>query len=728
METSENGVPPTKLSQFYRVLIRSRVSLISALFIALAFSLVPQGQDTLRAMAESSGFLKAILFEGLLVMWAIAVWYGARILLDHDFKAIWKNIPARRARSAEGGRTDFGENFIPRAAACGPIITTGITMCRLGRDAGTGDKVLMIVGALNICLAIALYWFFKRRFEFLEKLAGRLNMPKLALKRRTERIKRFADLDPWLRTSLVSVLVISIILWLASFIFLQEIAYFFGPPAIVVLGVLVLTVIAEAAIWLSDRAHFPIIFAAIVLAGVFSLINDNHRIREAKQVKNRDNNRIEEEFDVTKSVSAQEHVRNWLKNMNSRYSGKEHPLFIVSASGGGIRAAYWTAVVLGEIQDRQPSFAEHIAVISPVSGGTLGSLVFANLVRYRPDNRLIRRGAEHILSDDYLSPVLAGLFFHDIPARFMPYGFMPDRAEALEEGWERGWDTKRRNPDSKNDPKQCFKAFWEKNTFAQPFSNLTSLEKNNVIPMFIINGTSVFGGNRLLTTHLNTGKGFPNCTSLFCVKNNDIPMSTAAHMSARFTYVSPPGTIRNDLKVVDAGYFDNSGATTAMQFYNAVNWSEFPEIKVYFIQIDNDYQKEQRSENSFIAKLYPEIQAPIRALLNVRVAHARNAEGIVEAKCADFKKQEPEYGDRCFNFNFGSAKGNVKAPLGWYLSSASCETIKNELPVAGENSANTANGMKNIGQIETIVGILGRDRQKYGGPVKEVKGADHDKR
>src|SRR5207237_579137 len=42
-----------------------------------------------------------------------------------------------------------------------------------------------------------------------------------------------------------------------------------------------------------------------------------------------------------------------------------------------------------------------------------------------------------------------------------------------------------------------------------------------------------------------------------------IPLSTAAHMSARFTFVSPAGRFPDGTHIVDGGYFENFGATTA---------------------------------------------------------------------------------------------------------------------------------------------------------------------
>ena len=55
-----------------------------------------------------------------------------------------------------------------------------------------------------------------------------------------------------------------------------------------------------------------------------------------------------------------------------------YPVFIVAAEGGGLRAAYWTATVLGYLQDHWPGddhFSDHVFAISGVSGGVRGSAV-----------------------------------------------------------------------------------------------------------------------------------------------------------------------------------------------------------------------------------------------------------------------------------------------------------------------------------------------------------------
>ena len=55
-------------------------------------------------------------------------------------------------------------------------------------------------------------------------------------------------------------------------------------------------------------------------------------------------------------------------------------MFLVTAKGGGIRAAYWTAALLTALQDANPEFADHVFAVSGVSGGSVGAGVFAGLL------------------------------------------------------------------------------------------------------------------------------------------------------------------------------------------------------------------------------------------------------------------------------------------------------------------------------------------------------------
>jgi hypothetical protein len=73
---------------------------------------------------------------------------------------------------------------------------------------------------------------------------------------------------------------------------------------------------------------------------------------------------------------------------------------------------------------------------------------------------------------------------------------------------------------------------------------------------------------------------------------SDMRLSTAAHNSARFSYVSPPGRIhRSDTlefgHVVDGGYFENSGLATLREILDALKEQD-PAAKVVVLYLCND--------------------------------------------------------------------------------------------------------------------------------------------
>ena len=64
--------------------------------------------------------------------------------------------------------------------------------------------------------------------------------------------------------------------------------------------------------------------------------------------------------------------------------GRVFPIFFASAQGGGMYAAYHPALALARLTDACPEFPQHLFGISSVSGGSLGSAVYAELLRTLP--------------------------------------------------------------------------------------------------------------------------------------------------------------------------------------------------------------------------------------------------------------------------------------------------------------------------------------------------------
>ena len=225
------------------------------------------------------------------------------------------------------------------------------------------------------------------------------------------------------------------------------------------------------------------------------------------------------------------------------------------------------------------------------------------------------------------------------------------------------------------------------NPFARSFDALHSKARSGQLPLFLLNGTIVESGSRILVSHLRHPQEFRgDLEHAFDHRRAAMRMSTAALMSARFTYVSPAGTYAPGTHVVDGGYFENSGVVTALQW-----WHELDEviteldrdhprdtIRDVFIYIDNNPPPSRRDlaaahrsvapdradSLNTVSGLLPEMSPPVDALLHARGAHAvearQRAERIFGAK--DFIPFDTNRIDE------GTRRRLDNAPLGWALS------------------------------------------------------------
>jgi hypothetical protein len=285
------------------------------------------------------------------------------------------------------------------------------------------------------------------------------------------------------------------------------------------------------------------------------------------------------------------------------------PLVLVATAGGASRAAYWTTKVLAQIEQDHPDFHKYLFAISGVSGGSLGAVVFRTMLndvvrdkgfnanewkcpakppRKATRSTLVDCGLE-VVDDDFLGPTFLTGFYADLAQRFLPGNLLPDRAAALERSWEESWSwTMQESRVSLTSP---FHALWD-----------DSLQPDGPwLPALILNGTSEKTGRRIITSNLvikDNRNHFPDAVDFFSEvsPDADIPVSTAAHNSARFPYIDAAGTLvtRNfDTidRIVDGGYFENFGAASTYDLLRALNTERISKgkaVKFFVIQISSD--------------------------------------------------------------------------------------------------------------------------------------------
>jgi hypothetical protein len=308
-------------------------------------------------------------------------------------------------------------------------------------------------------------------------------------------------------------------------------------------------------------------------------------------------------------------ARAWYEQAKAAYS-KAHgegpvPMLIVATAGGGIRAAYWTAEVLEKLAGdfaKEDSFAKeggvrpYLFAISGVSGGSVGATAFDAALAERDENAAL---AEHddsqpkckpgdtncplattFLTADFLAPALASLVFVDTPSSFLPDFGQVDRGTALERSFENASGGLLSRPflsffRYKKDPAAEGQAPWR--------------------PILLLNATHEQTGKRIITGHVLIERNvFIDSLDALHMLGKDVRASTAAHNSARFTYISPAGDLGDKHgSVIDGGYFENYGALSALELARAARWElrgEKPGVKLVILMISSDPSLKQAHE------------------------------------------------------------------------------------------------------------------------------------
>ena len=676
-----------RIRDLYHELKPCRFSVIVALIALPVFVCVAQGTEILRTVGEGMAggqwyWPRVFGFFAALILWALSSWYAARVLLYLDFPG------ARRAQF----RSKFAEKHVPRLLGIAPILIVG---CGFLVAASSYDPTapakfwLHCFGGLCAVLAIAFYILLILRRRW-------IGAPP------QEQVKHLTQLG---RTTILAVsimLIVSLLLFIVFAAAPVPVPQWLGMGTILFLAAASWVSIGSLFVYLGGRWQFPVITILILLALLFSFWNDNHVIRTSPPQE-------VARLDVLKSFDK------WYDLVQKNYgTTTTHPLYIVATEGGGIRAAYWTATVLGGIQDANPTFAPHLFAISGVSGGSLGAAVFdALLAESNPGAFKFKDKAHEILGQDFLSPTLAAMLYPDLVQRFLPFPIPYfDRARALEMGWEKAWR------DTMHDDR-----------FANSFVELWPANSPKWMPALFLNGTSVEKGNRIITSNLRLTNVFLDAedaadkiaqhTLPITKAGCHMPLSTAAHMSARFTFVSPAGRFPDGSHIVDGGYFENSAATTALEIATRIkDWCAFKKISnvdVKVIMISNDPRRGSIS----IAPAKPapeppgpkrtkpvitrgqflgELTAPVYSLLNTRNARGTYAQkaigreqrrfkaGVIAAP-SDTEQMQPATKDIVY---FRLRDTTVPLPLGWMLSAAAAKTMQDQLRLdddVGHNGA-----------------------------------------
>lgn len=682
----------------------------------------------------------ALVMAGCL---GFAVWHTARTVYRFDIPT----LPTLSDPNAEGLR-----EWLPRVlGAAIPLLMAVGTAIALQNPSvkatGSGSPWVPILFGVE---ALVLFVFFIARRQLFGGLSSLAKHPS-----GDPRVSRWSQLPPSVRAVYAVIMIAN---FLALILAAKEPGLLSktGALGVVLLCATFLTVTGTYLTVQAARWQFPLLTALFVLACALQFLgcNDNHRVRLYAGMHS---------FDTPSAAAVDPGApiaSSFLSYAASWNQGRQpaEPVYLVSSEGGGIRAAAWTLLVLSRLEvASNGEFSKHMLLGSGVSGGSLGLAWFAALVYGE------RQGVIHLQdidtltrqlsTADYLGPTVETMFLTDFLQRFWVRPAFVDRGERLESRFEVAWsEACRHRPSAASAtaaagsslaastspatasaatsptaatatlpsaaPSSLAKAAEQAvcSQFARPWKDLWAGTQH--VPLLFLNSTDVQTGQRFVEEPFQSLRAPTQDMDVanFAVFSYGLlpassPLSAVVHNSARFTYVSPAGSLTDAAllkqgksltrQLVDGGYFENSGTTTLGELlvllhstYAAACGGETPyggkDCPVRLIHISNDPGVESmRSDDScpdanrydVPYSKYGEIRAPLIALVNTRDARgvaARVAVRHLFTQGLIQKDSRDPFTDASV-FHFRLCNGQYRLPLGWALSDEAFAEMQRQL-------------------------------------------------
>ena len=453
------------------------------------------------------------------------------------------------------------------------------------------------------------------------------------------------------------VVLISISIWFVA-IFHGSTARFISTLPIVLLALGVLLGVGNLISLFSVKTGLNL--HLVFIAGTFTIgfLFEPHNVRRTWPTDPSVGNNYRNRADL------QHWFNSWIGTRKEEISNKEvmeYPVFLVLADGGASRSAYWAAGLWSKMEtDTRGRFSKHLLCLSGTSGGSLGNAAFFTLLsgeRKKVGTQGIRKETQTYLSQDFLSHTMARLLGPDMLKPLFPFDIIYDRAAALETAME-------------DVPMKSIIA----EGMSQPFSAFCP-PGNVKLPMLFINTTRMQDGRPAVISNIRLdenvfGKRIDVLSTL--PSNDDIRLSTAVVLGARFPYISPAGRLEDNY-FVDGGYFDNSGAGVVHETLielkrmiddslteDANHWLR--KLKFYVLHATNATQDEPA-----VDKVHPivnDLFAPVKTLLGAYASQTH----VNNSRLSRYLNSFPEGSAAYIRFNLYRPGEQDNIPMNWVIS------------------------------------------------------------
>jgi hypothetical protein len=292
-----------------------------------------------------------------------------------------------------------------------------------------------------------------------------------------------------------------------------------------------------------DRYRFPLLWTLILLAAMTSFTPQSDHF-----------------FRVERLQTAHREPPTPAAYLKTRLDGEKARTILIATPGGGIQAAAWTAQVLQGLEGRNPSLRRSIVLISSVSGGSLGAMIYAASFAGAIEPSQVAENARASAIDE----VAWGWTVPDFWRTILPW-FRYDRT--VDRGWalEKKWAAVNNLDDTGRTRGTMFFQWAD----AARRGSMPALIMNS---MLVESGVPVVFSNTRFPATPNDNLRIKNFYDLYPEMHGqfDIRVNTAARLSASFPYVAPASRpyleapFGRGYHFVDGGYYDNFGINSLL--------------------------------------------------------------------------------------------------------------------------------------------------------------------
>jgi len=499
------------------------------------------------------------------------------------------------------------------------------------------------------------------------------------------------------------VLRLSVAAWLIGIILFTVMPYewgsMWGPVATYFAGLAFWLLVITLLVWKSEERRVPYLW---ILVGIVAFVQyfNLQRDRDVALVKVPLRNSAELIGGAPGSISTSAtDFTLWLRNRpdKQKFAGKPYPVILVSAEGGGIRAAVLTALTLAKLDELAPGFSDHVYCMSGVSGGSVGLGFYRAMIesdRHHPTTLSRTDRLRNLLSKDFLSAPLGRMMFTDAPSAWIPGLRAPylDRSAALTAAFRQAF---------RNESRSWTGA--DEDILGKPLSTLDISQGPNLL----LNTSSITKQSPFMITRLNLDH------SVYRLQNFgddcDMTLADAMCLSSRFPGISSAGVLRWPSgpkgpdrvdAFVDGGYSDNSGLESLGHVLGSIGGADLfydkSKIRVLIVRIGSDLTQKYISTEE-MEKSLPhgaDLLSPLLAATNVYLSSVLNSEGKMFQKVDAIRfgyywyhSGAAEATDRFISATYAPIvlkdvnriDPNDQLPLGWIISRRSIDKIYNIL-------------------------------------------------